>query len=334
MKPKGSNPKAKAKAKTRAHGKKREDDVDRGDGLPTGDAFVDDFEDAEESGVAEVEAPKPLGRKGLLLKEPVAGKQKPGKVKKREQAEQRPSDSATGFKNRQRVMALSSRGITQRYRHLLQDLVALMPHSKSESKYDSKSNLYLLNELAELNNCNNCLFFEVRRATDLFLWLSRTPNGPSAKFHVQNVHTMTELRMTGNCLKGSRPIVSFDKAFDEKPHLVLLKELFAQVFSVPRTSRKLKPFVDHVMSFHILDGRIWIRNYQIVEQTGDDAGKMSLVEIGPRIVLKLIRIFDGSFSGTTLYAEEDYQTPSAVGRRLMLPHGARTLTRLRRFAGR
>lgn len=56
----------------------------------------------------------------------------------------------------------------------------------SESKYDSKSNLYLLNELAELNNCNNCLFFEVRRATDLFLWVSKTPNGPSAKFHVQN----------------------------------------------------------------------------------------------------------------------------------------------------
>jgi ribosome biogenesis protein BRX1 len=39
---------------------------------------------------------------------------------------------------------------------------------------------------------------------------------------------------------------------------------------------------------------------------------MSLVEIGPRIVLKLIRIFDGSFSGTTLYSEKDYQTPSAV----------------------
>lgn len=118
--------------------------------------------------------------------------------------------------------------------------------------------------------------------------------------------------MTGNCLKGSRPIVSFDKAFDEQPHLALLKEMFSQVFGVPRTSRKLKPFVDHIMSFYVLDGRIWIRNYQIVEQSGDDEGKMSLVEIGPRIVLKLIRIFDGSFSGTTLYSEKDYKTPSSV----------------------
>jgi ribosome biogenesis protein BRX1 len=73
-----------------------------------------------------------------------------------------------------------------RFRHLLTDLVTLMPHAKTESKYDSKSNLYLLNELAELNNCNNCIFFEVRRATDLYMWVSKTPNGPSAKFHVQN----------------------------------------------------------------------------------------------------------------------------------------------------
>lgn len=31
---------------------------------------------------------------------------------------------------RQRVLVLSSRGITQRQRHLMNDLAALMPHSK------------------------------------------------------------------------------------------------------------------------------------------------------------------------------------------------------------
>ena len=40
--------------------------------------------------------------------------------------------------------------------------------------------------------------------------------------HTQNVHTMDELKLTGNHLKGSRPVLSFDGAFDTEPHLQLL----------------------------------------------------------------------------------------------------------------
>jgi hypothetical protein len=47
------------------------------------------------------------------------------------------------------------------------------------------------------------------------MWISRSPNGPSAKCHVQNIHTMDELKMTGNCLRGSRGIVVFDGAWDQ-----------------------------------------------------------------------------------------------------------------------
>lgn len=61
------------------------------------------------------------------------------------------------------------------------------------------------------------------------MWAAKTPNGPSIKLHVQNVHTMDELKMTGNCLKGSRGIVSFDKAFDETEWGRLTKELFTHV---------------------------------------------------------------------------------------------------------
>jgi ribosome biogenesis protein BRX1 len=74
---------------------------------------------------------------------------------------------------------------------------------------------------------------------------------------------MDELRMTGNALKGSRHILSFDAAFDESPHLQLTKELLTQIFAVPKTSRKVKPFIDHVLSFGIADNRIWVRNYQV-----------------------------------------------------------------------
>jgi len=48
--------------------------------------------------------------------------------------------------------------------------------------------------------------------------MGKFPSGPSVKFHVENVHTTEELKMTGNCLKGSRPLLSFDKGFDLKPH--------------------------------------------------------------------------------------------------------------------
>ena len=43
------------------------------------------------------------------------------------------------------------------------------------------------------------------------------------------VHTMDELKLTGNCLKGSRPLLNFDAAFDSEPYYQLLKELLFQV---------------------------------------------------------------------------------------------------------
>jgi ribosome biogenesis protein BRX1 len=76
---------------------------------------------------------------------------------------------------------------------------------------------------------------------------------------------MEELHFSGNCLKGSRPILSFDAAFDTAPHLQLIKELLLHNFGVPKGARKSKPFIDHVMAFTIADGKIWVRCYQINE---------------------------------------------------------------------
>lgn len=62
----------------------------------------------------------------------------------------------------------------------------MIPHGRKDSKFDSKSKLYQLNELAELYNCNNVMFFEARKGQDLYLHMSKVPNGPTVKFHVQN----------------------------------------------------------------------------------------------------------------------------------------------------
>lgn len=87
---------------------------------------------------------------------------------------------------KQRVLILSSRGVTYRHRHLLNDLYSLLPHSRKDAKLDTKTKLYQLNELAELYNCNNVLFFEARKGKDLYIWMSKAPNGPTVKFHLQN----------------------------------------------------------------------------------------------------------------------------------------------------
>src|SRR5262245_88522 len=62
----------------------------------------------------------------------------------------------------------------------------MLPHGRKDVKFDSKSKLYQLNELADLYNCNNVMFFEARKGKDLYMWLSKPPNGPTVKMHVQN----------------------------------------------------------------------------------------------------------------------------------------------------
>lgn len=49
-----------------------------------------------------------------------------------------------------------------RYRHLMLNLVDLLPHCKKDNKVESKeSKGTALNELVELKSCSSCLFFEV-----------------------------------------------------------------------------------------------------------------------------------------------------------------------------
>lgn len=212
--------------------------------------------------------------------------------------------------NRQKVLLISSRGVTYRHRHVINDLSLLLPHSKRQAKIGSKKNLYDLNEVAELYNCNNIVYFETKKHQDLYMWVAKTPNGPSMKFFVQNMSTLEELNFTGNCLRGLRPILSFDKAFESSPHLQLSKEMLTQSFGVPPQSRKNKPFIDHVTSFSVVDDKIWIRNYQINE--GGEDEELSLIEIGPRLVLTPVVVLEGSFCGPKIYENKQFVSPNVV----------------------
>lgn len=157
---------------------------------------------------------------------------------------------------------------------------------------------------------------------------------------------MSELHFPGNCLKGSRPILSFDATFSSQPHLLVIKELLTHIFGVPQGARKTKPFIDHVMGFTIADGKIWIRCYQISEtaiskidgskENGVDAAavmpkvskkpgdtKISLVEIGPRFVLTPIVILESSFGGPVIYENKEFVSPNQIRSELRLSKAGR-----------
>lgn len=233
-----------------------------------------------------------------------------------------PPTKKRNWVNKTRLLVFSSRGVTFRARHLLADLKNMMPHSKGDSKMDRKDRMSVIDEICEMKNCDKVAYFEMKKKQDLYLWLSNVSKGPSAKFLVENVHTMSELKMTGNCLKASRPVLSFDEAFDANPHYAVIKELLVQTFGTPRNHPKSQPFIDHILAFHIADNRIWFRNFQIVEE---DA---SLIEIGPRFVLNPIKIFAGSFSGAVLWSNPNFVTPNFRRRLKRLAGSAKYINRI------
>lgn len=196
-----------------------------------------------------------------------------------------------------KVLVLCSRGVNHQDRHLMLDMRQVIPHSKKDCKFDKKDSLTALNEVAGLASCDKCLYFENRKGKLLLLWASNINGGPSVKFLVTGVHTMADIKLIGNCLKGSRPVLSFDQHFDKIPHLKLIKEIFVQIFNVPYKHPKSQPFVDHVVTFSYLDGHIWFRNYQIL-----DHSEMTMAEIGPRMVLMPMIILSSSFHGKVIWA--------------------------------
>jgi ribosome biogenesis protein BRX1 len=255
-----------------------------------------------------------------------------------------------------RVLMLTSRGVSHRHRHLLSDLHALLPHTILETKLDtSKKTTALnpaLNSLAALHSTPTIFFLEARkRGQDLYLWLARSPNGPTVKCHVGNLHTSAELGFKGNVLKGGRGVVVFDKSFDEgfagKEGMWrgVVRELLRGMFCVPKRAKGVKPFVDRVIGVFYVDEKIWVRVYEIREAEGGrkasnaedvpplpEEGQrtssskehdVSLVEVGPRFVLTLILILEGSFGGPVIYENKEYVSPNQVRREIRMKKAGR-----------
>lgn len=148
---------------------------------------------------------------------------------------------------------------------------------------------------------------------------------------------MGELGFGGNCLKGGRGIVVFDKSFEDaefgggQEHKGLVRELLRGVFCVPQKGvRGMKPFVDRITGIFGLDGKIWIRVYEIreVDRKDEDATEerttdISMVEVGPRFVLTPIVVLEGSFGGPVIHENKEFVSANQVRSEVRLKKAAR-----------
>jgi ribosome biogenesis protein BRX1 len=219
---------------------------------------VDEAVEEEEQEVADNDFPEEEVEEADALPEQEIGEDEAEDAEAAEEVPEAPKFVSDGrYRNKQRCLVLCSRGVTARYRHVLEDLRTLMPHHKKESKLDPgpEGAGRAINDILQMRSCNSVLFLECRKKQDCYMWLGMA-GGPSARFHVSNVHTMDEMRLTGNCMKGSRPIVTFDESFSRFGHLKILKELFTDIFGTPRGHPKSKPFVDRVMAFYYADKKV------------------------------------------------------------------------------
>ena len=222
--------------------------------------------------------------------------------------------------NKTRILIVASRGVSHQERHLVNDLISLIPNSKKECKIERDIASEELNNICYMHSCKFCIYFEHRKR-ELVMWIFRSPGGPLAKFSVTNIHALNEIKLIGNCIKYSRPLLSFDKSFEDTEHLKLLKEMFTQCFNSPKGHPKTRPFYDHQICFYNIDNQIFIRVYQILNEikekftNQDQENKIQLLEIGPRFSLKLIRIFSDSLGGKTIYLNKNYVAPGIIIKR-------------------
>ncbi len=222
--------------------------------------------------------------------------------------------------NKTRTLIIASRGISHQERHLINDLVSLIPNAKKEYKIEKDIAREQLIEICYNHSCKYCLYFEHRKR-ELVLWLFKSTEGPLIKFKITNIHVLNEIKLMGNCIKYSRPLLSFDKNFQKQPYLKLIMEMLIQAFNSPKGHPKTRPFYDHILSFSVINNNIFFRNYQILNEikekftNQDQESKIQLLEIGPRFSLKLIRIFADSLGGKTLYLNKDYVAPGVIIKR-------------------
>ena len=197
-----------------------------------------------------------------------------------------------------KTLILSSRGVSHQQRHLVSELLRLLPNSQKEVKVDRKKHPGIIQELLEKNACNQVLYLETKGKVTV-LWAGKYPEGPSIKFLLQNIRTSEELKMPGNCSKRNRHVVSFDSSFSKDNLLKVVKEMLTQLFAVPKNIERVQGAVDRIIGFSSIESKIFFRNFEVLD--GNE-----ITEIGPRFVLTVVKVMSGFMQNDVLYTNGKY----------------------------
>jgi ribosome biogenesis protein BRX1 len=92
-------------------------------------------------------------------------------------------------------MIFSSRGVTNTHTNLIRDIQSLVANTKRESRIQNKDVKEVIDDICFERSCNNFMYFESHKHQDLFLWIAKSPAGPSMKFEVKDIHTTEELKL-------------------------------------------------------------------------------------------------------------------------------------------
>jgi ribosome biogenesis protein BRX1 len=180
------------------------------------------------------------------------------------------------------TMVLCTRGASVKIRHIMKDMAKMMPVVE-EGKYDMRKQRREIQDVMRINKCDSAMYFESTRRQEA-LWLAKS-GGMSVLLELFSVFTMQECNFPVNFFKGCGHMLMFSKEFDEHEHLRNTKGLIEHTFQ----SNEPK---DRALCFFYLDGMIWVRNYRIGEQ---------LEEIGPRMAMRVRKVFGECFGGQVLY---------------------------------
>ena len=195
------------------------------------------------------------------------------------------------WKNQHKTLVVSSHGIGHRDRHLMKDLARLLPHAESAGKLSRSTQEASVKHLCQTFSCSSFLYLEARKRAS-YLWLGLYPDGPSIQLLLERVQTAGELKLAGNCVRHSRPLLSFDESFEASPFSQLFKQMFTQTFAVP--AHHCVDLCDRVLSFALTSERVLFRHYQIKPD-------QTLAEIGPRFAATPVLLLDGVLCGPVLY---------------------------------
>jgi ribosome biogenesis protein BRX1 len=79
-----------------------------------------------------------------------------------------------------------------------------------------------------------------------------------------------------------------------------MQELIVQIFSVQDFKSAAGDSVDRVLGFSQVEGKVYLRNYQVSPDIND------LKEIGPRCVLTPLKLLKGLFNGEVVFRNGRY----------------------------